>query len=92
MAQDKQCGYLTVMTPPNANLLVMQVSCEALHRTGLNLMFHNIEMCLTSHGCCRPCSMSPWLQELSQSYPMKRGNLAHHLEAKLPLTSLPALW
>ena len=51
-----------------------------------------LRVCLTSHGCCRPCSLSPWLQELSQSYPMKRGNLAHHLEAILPLTSLPALW
>ena len=44
VAQGKQCGYLTVMTPPTANLLVMQVSCEALHRTGLNLMFNNIEV------------------------------------------------
>ena len=31
------------MTPPFANLLVMQVSCEALHRKGLNLMYNNIE-------------------------------------------------
>ena len=85
--QDKECGYLTVMTPPTANLLVMQVSCEALHRIGLNLMFHNIEMLLTSHGWRRRCSLSPWLQELSQSCPMNGGHL--DITLKLAPTHLP---